>query len=1345
MIRTLDFNAFDAGTVIDDEYAGVTISATGGSGEAMIFDTANPTGGDTDLASNALGGVLIISEDGDSSDPDDNASGGSIFFDFDDAVTIKGITFKDIEETNEPGTLIRFFDADGAVIKEQFVDPTGDGGERDVVLDVPGTVRFEVEFRGSGAIDNLIFNDNIDQVADPDGIVSNGDDGELIDINYDGDPEGDRIDNNDALLPGEGPQDDIVDAQGGNDTVIAGEGDDDVFAGAGDDVVEGGAGDDVIYGDREFNGPEIQTVRESFEWDLADAPDGQSLSGGFSQNTGNVTVSFNESAADAGVTTQFSDDLGLVTDIPTGGETADARSSLDSVTNGSGNASTYALDFSEAVNNVDFRINDVDGDGVVRVQAFDLAGNPIEVNLSGGVLVTLLDTDGVAGNDSADSNGGFLPDDSPEYSVLVNIPGPVSRIVIEHSQDGSNNSGINITDVYFDATTGGPVVGGNDSLVGGDGDDLIFGEDGDDTLSGGAGADTLIGGDGSDLIIGSDTDDLVDGGAGGTDNDTLDLRDAGPLRIINEIVDPDGNSTSGAVEFLDVQGNVVSTLAFTEIENILLPDNIAPTAGDDTLTLDEDTTAVLNVLDNDVDGNGDTLTVTSASSPDGEVTFAPDGTVSFTPNPNFNGETTITYTIDDGNGGTDTGTVFVTVNPINDAPEAVDDTATTSFGTPVVIDLVGNDIDVDGDVLTLGAASVPAEQGTLVDNGDGTVTFTPADGFEGAATITYTVTDPDGLSDQGVATISVGADPRNGIVTGTDEGELIDENFVGDPEGDVINDDPAILVGSEPNDDSVQAGGGDDTVITGVGNDTVEGGDGDDVIDTSSGELAPDLGYPFATTDPLGFDPDADPENDRDSVDGGDGNDTITTGDDRDTITGGAGDDVINAGIDDDIVTGDDGNDRIVGGEGNDLIDGGAGDDTIFAGNDPDLGLDVLDIPDEDLGGFSPDRNPDNGQDTVNGGAGNDMIFGADDDDVLNGGSGNDFIDGQIDDDTLNGNAGEDTLIGGQGDDSLRGGGDNDSLDGGIGDDTLRGNLGDDDLLGGDGDDNLLGGQGNDQLDGGGGNDTLSGGADRDTFVNVNAGDAVDGGSAGDDVDTLDLTGSAPEGGSLSITFTSDDREDGIVTYLDADGNDAGTLVFEEIENIIPCFTPGTKIATPKGEIAVEDLKVGDRVITRDNGIQKIRWVGARDMSGAELERAVHLKPVLIRQGALGNDLPERDMMVSPNHRVLVANDKTALYFEEREVLVAAKHLIGMEGIDIVEVSHTTYIHVMFDQHEVILSDGTWTESFQPGDMSLAGIGSEQRDEILELFPELATQDGVDGYVSARRSLKKHEAKLLLK
>ncbi len=195
---------------------------------------------------------------------------------------------------------------------------------------------------------------------------------------------------------------------------------------------------------------------------------------------------------------------------------------------------------------------------------------------------------------------------------------------------------------------------------------------------------------------------------------------------------------------------------------------------------------------------------------------------------------------------------------------------------------------------------------------------------------------------------------------------------------------------------------------------------------------------------------------------------------------------------------------------------------------------------------------------------------------------------------------------------------------------------------------------------------------------------------------------------------------------------------------VVPCFTPGTMIATAKGERRVEDLAVGDRVITRDNGMQVIRWIGRCALPGAELAAKHHLRPVLIRQGALGNGLPERDMMVSPQHRVLIANHKTSVYFDAHEVLVAAKHLTDMDGIDIVEVSQTTYIHVMFDRHEMILSDGIWTESFQPGDLSLAGIGDASRREIAELFPELSIEGLVAAYVASRRSLKGYEARTIL-
>ncbi len=1330
---------------------------------------------------------------------------------------------------------------------------------------------------------------------------------------------------------------DTIYGQGGDDTINGGADNDLLVGGSGDDSIDGGSGDDVIYGDNAGETPatSTETVRESFEWDQAGVANGQDLDG-FTQNTGNVNVTFKVLQETGAADTEFSTDQQKVHSIEDDGKGVDAFSSLDSETKGKGNQADYELSFSDAVENVSFRVNDIDGDGVVRITAFDADGKEINVDMTGGGKLTLIDSDGKFGVDTADSNGGYEEDTSGNYSILVDIPGPVSRIVIEHDQNGSNNSGINVTDVYFDATVGVPAgEDGNDVLNGGDGDDMIFGEGGNDTLTGGEGDDTLSGGDDADVIFGG-AGDVVDGGAGGfnadpalnTDNDTLDLTGQGSFYITDKVVDSNGNGFDGTIVFVDGDGKPTGdTLAFTEIENIIGDEvNRGPDAVDDTATTDEDTAVTIDVLANDTDPDGDTLTIKSATVPadQGSVEIV-DNKVVFTPADNFNGDATISYVVQDGNGGEDTGEAVVTVTPVNDDPVAVDDTATTDENTQVTVDVLANDTDVDGDTLTIKSATVPADQGSveIVDN---KVVFTPATDFVGDATITYVVQDGNGGEDTGEAVVTVNnvndapdavddvaatfnqdsvlidalandTDPdgdkltitnvavpaalgvaviqdnkvlftpaanyegivnisytiqdptgamdtaniqvtvNDGIVSGTDGNDLINAGYTGDVGGDMVDagdnefsDDPTkadadiieagdgndtvfagngddLVNGGEGNDslnggmgdDTLNGEGGNDTINGGAGDDLINGGDGDDVIKGGDGsdtiyggegndvitssdpdnDFKIDKGYPGLFTGEEGT-PAA--ENERDFVDGGAGDDTISTGDDRDTVFGGTGSDVIDAGIDDDEVYGDDGDDRIVGGEGSDIIYGGIGNDTIYAGNDPLKVPDSTNIEDDGSNPFGADKRQDNGRDTVYGGEGNDVIYGADDDDLLYGDEGDDYIDGEIDDDTIFGGVGNDTLLGGQGNDEIDGGegddyinagrnsdtvyggtgndtilgengadklygGDGDDwIDGGTGDDTLDGGDGDDMIIGATGDDVMTGGAGNDTIDGGnGGDDSMSGGDGRDTFLNANAGDTIDGGTGGDDFDTLDLTG-AGKYEYVSRTVDADgDSTSGTIRFLNADGTSKGTLDFYEIESIIPCFTPGTLIATPKGERRVEDLQVGDRVITRDNGIQEIRWVGQKSMSGAEFERAAHLKPVLIQKGALGGGLPERDMMVSPNHRVLVANDKTALYFEEREVLVAAKHLTGLEGVDIVDVSETTYIHVMFDQHEVILSDGAWTESFQPGDMTLAGIGNAQRNELFELFPELKTREGVDAYTSARRSLKKHEAVLLTK
>ena len=110
---------------------------------------------------------------------------------------------------------------------------------------------------------------------------------------------------------------------------------------------------------------------------------------------------------------------------------------------------------------------------------------------------------------------------------------------------------------------------------------------------------------------------------------------------------------------------------------------------------------------------------------------------------------------------------------------------------------------------------------------------------------------------------------------------------------------------------------------------------------------------------------------------------------------------------------------------------------------------------------------------------------------------------------------------------------------------------------------------------------------------------------------------------------------------------------------------------------------------------------------------------------------------------MLVESGDAQLMFGEDEVLVPSKHLVGAPGVSRRNPGALTYVHLMFDNHEIIRSDGVWSESFQPGDQSLQGVGNAQRNEIYELFPELKTQVGINAYQAARKSLKRHEARLL--
>lgn len=403
-----------------------------------------------------------------------------------------------------------------------------------------------------------------------------------------------------------------------------------------------------------------------------------------------------------------------------------------------------------------------------------------------------------------------------------------------------------------------------------------------------------------------------------------------------------------------------------------------------------------------------------------------------------------------------------------------------------------------------------------------------------------------------------------------------------------------------------------------------------------------------------------------------------------------------------------------------------------------------------------------NGRDLISGGDGDDSLYGEGGEDRIFGGRGDDFIDGGQSRDTITAGSGDDEVYGGEGEDLIYGESGNDTLDGGQGQDTLFGGDGNDVLSGGDtawnkGVDVLFGGDGDDTLSSNGNQDQLYGEHGSDTFTVIADGSNlnnlyIDGGEdwGNTDQDVLDLSQYTERYPDLQIIYEqgSPTTENGRVLLKTGSGQELGRITYKNIEVIrtepsVICFAPGTLIATIRGEVPVEHLRPGARVITRDNGLQELRWIGRRVLSPAELSASPRLRPIRIRAGALGRGLPDRDLTLSPNHRMLIRSDRASLLYEESEVLIAAKHLVGMPGVERLKDAQVTYLHLLFDQHEVILANGAWSESFQPGDYSMKGLGEEQRSEVYALFPELAEAEKLAQYSAARRSLKQHEVTVL--
>jgi hypothetical protein len=397
--------------------------------------------------------------------------------------------------------------------------------------------------------------------------------------------------------------------------------------------------------------------------------------------------------------------------------------------------------------------------------------------------------------------------------------------------------------------------------------------------------------------------------------------------------------------------------------------------------------------------------------------------------------------------------------------------------------------------------------------------------------------------------------------------------------------------------------------------------------------------------------------------------------------------------------------------------------------------------------------------------SGGDKFVGTEDGDVADGLSGNDRLEGGGGDDTLLGGEGQDSLIGGTGADSLVGGDGSDAyvidnpgdeiveladqgtdivyttlesyvlpenvekvfgtnqhgqsltgnelrnaLFGVNGDDTLSGLGGSDylqadkgnDLLdGGEGNDTLLGGEGDDTLIGGGGNDFLNGGAGTDTAVFTGA--------------STDYSFSSQQLGSVWYTRVVDSRENGDgVVMLERTGTGAETSTVEKlqftdgvVDSSTVCFLPGTLVRTPEGAAPIETLKAGDLVLTADGRAAPVRWMGRQTVS-TRFADPLRVMPIRIAAGALGENLPERDLYVSPDHALLIDG-----------VLVQAGALVNGRSItrrtDMLEVF--TYWHLELADHALILAEGVQAETFVDNVDRLAFDNWEEHLEAMGMLP----------------------------
>jgi hypothetical protein len=210
------------------------------------------------------------------------------------------------------------------------------------------------------------------------------------------------------------------------------------------------------------------------------------------------------------------------------------------------------------------------------------------------------------------------------------------------------------------------------------------------------------------------------------------------------------------------------------------------------------------------------------------------------------------------------------------------------------------------------------------------------------------------------------------------------------------------------------------------------------------------------------------------------------------------------------------------------------------------------------------------------------------------------------------------------------------------------------------------------------------------------------------------------------------------------DGMESGAAInrmTEEPTGVI-CFTPGTRLLTPDGPRLVEHLSEGDKVATKDDGAQEILWIGSRRMSGARLHAMPELRPVRLRSGAIDGECPEPDLVVSPQHRIVLQGEIAHALFGTPEVLVTARDLVDDRGILIDRaLQDVTYVHILLPRHQIVWANGVETESFHPASTDLQTITEDQRARLLDIAPGIDNDPHQYG-AAARKTLSAEEASI---